>query len=70
MAELTFTLNPETGELTCHIAGIAGPACEEVAKLARDLLGEPSQEQETAEYRLRSTVQPRARVGAQHQGQQ
>ncbi len=56
MPEVEFTINPETGELTLHVKGIAGPACDDVAKLARELLGEPTREVKTAEYHLRTNV--------------
>lgn len=61
MPEVAFTLDPATGELTLHIKGVAGPACDNVAKLAHDLLGEPGDERRTAEYSLRPRVTPRVR---------
>lgn len=64
MAEIAFTIDPETGELTLHVGGVAGPACDDVAKLARELLGAPAREEETAEYRVRPTAQLRVRFGA------
>lgn len=62
MPEIDFTIDPATGELQLHIAGIAGPACDDVARLAKALLGEPGREQPTAEYHLRPTVRPRLRT--------
>jgi hypothetical protein len=64
MPEITFTIDPTTGELELHVTGIAGPACEEVAKLARELLGQPGQERNTAEYFLRNRVQAQTRPKA------
>ena len=61
MPELDFTIDQTTGELHLHLHGIAGPACEEIAKLARAYLGTPVREEETAEYRLRPLVRPQAR---------
>ena len=61
MPELEFTIDPDTGELTFHIKGIVGPACEDVARLAKELLGQPAREEETAEYRLRPQVRPTIR---------
>ena len=61
MPEIAFTIDPTTGELELHVTGIAGPTCEEVAKLARELLGQPGQERNTAEYVLRSRVQSQLR---------
>ena len=61
MPEIEFTIDPATGELELHVTGIAGPACDDVAKLAKELLGEPGHEQKTAEYYLRPQVRPRIR---------
>jgi hypothetical protein len=62
MAEIEFTIDPATGQLELHVRGIPGPACDDVAKLAKELLGEPGHEQTTAEYRLRPPVRPQLRV--------
>jgi hypothetical protein len=59
MPEVEFTIDPRTGQLELHVKGIAGPACDDVAKLARELLGEPHREEQTAEYHLRPRIQPR-----------
>jgi hypothetical protein len=56
--ELEFSLDTATGELSLHIQGVAGPACDDVARLVKELAGEPAREEATAEYRLR----PRARA--------
>ncbi len=61
MPEIEFTIDPETGALELHVKGIAGPACDDVAKLAKELLGEPGQERQTAEYYLRPRVRPQLR---------
>jgi len=61
MPELECTIDPATGELQLHIRGIAGPACEEVARLVHDLLGEPGQERNTPQYYLRPRVLPQVR---------
>jgi len=61
MPEVEFTIDPSTGELEVHVKGIAGPACDDVARLAKELLGEPVQERQTAEYYLRPQVRPRIR---------
>ncbi len=63
MREIEFTIDPVTGELTLHVRGVAGPACDDVAKLAKELLGAPAREEETAEYRLRPRVRPQIRPG-------
>ena len=58
MPEIQFTIDSNTGELQLHVKGIAGPACDAVAKLAKELLGQPAAEQATAEYHLRTQVRP------------
>lgn len=64
MPEITFTIDPRTGKLEMHVTGIAGPACEDIAKLAKELLGAPAREEPTAEYRLRVAVRPQLRPKA------
>jgi len=59
--EIEFSIDAETGELTTHIRGIAGPACEQAAKLVAEYLGQPTSETKTAEYNLRTQVQSRVR---------
>ncbi len=61
MPEIEFTLDSTTGELTLHVKGVAGPTCDAVAKLAKQLLGEPGQERNTAEYYQRAQVRPQVR---------
>jgi hypothetical protein len=63
MPEIEFSVDRTTGQLELHVKGIAGPACDDVARLARQLLGEPGREQVTPEYYLRQQVQPRIRTG-------
>jgi hypothetical protein len=58
--ELDFTIDTATGEFTMQIEGVAGPACEGVAKLVKDLAGEPDREHRTAEYHLRQRGQRRS----------
>ena len=64
MPEIEFTLDPATGELTLQVKGVVGPTCGDVAKLARELLGEPARERNTAEYYLRTQVRPQIRPKA------
>ena len=64
MREIEFTIDPATGELTLHVRGVAGPACDDIARLAKELLGAPAREEETAEYRLR----PQTRLQIRTQG--
>jgi hypothetical protein len=65
MPEVEFTIDPTTGQLELRVRGIAGPACDDVARLAGELLGEPGKERNTAEYSLRTRVQPRIRSQGQ-----
>lgn len=61
MPEIEFSIDPETGMLELHVKGIAGPACDDVAKLAKELLGEAGHEQKTSEYYLQTKVRPQIR---------
>ncbi|HEX5502463.1 MAG TPA: DUF2997 domain-containing protein [Thermomicrobiales bacterium] len=63
MPELEFTIDQATGELRVRVRGVAGPACDDIARLARELLGAPAREEETAEYRLRPRTRPQVRSG-------
>lgn len=56
MPEVEFCIDTTTGELKMHVKGISGPACDDVAKLTKQLLGEPGREQMTAEHYLRPVV--------------
>ena len=58
MPEIDFTIDSTTGELQLHIKGVVGHACDDVAKLAKELLGRPTAEEPTAEYHLRTQVRP------------
>jgi hypothetical protein len=58
MPEIRFTIDSTTGELQLHVKGVAGPTCDDVARLAKELLGQPATEQATAEYHLRTQVRP------------
>ena len=60
MPEVEFTIDTATGEFQMHVQGVAGPACDDVARLVKDLAGEPGREYVTAEYRLRPRVQSRS----------
>ncbi len=63
MPEVQFTIDPQTGRLEMHVQGIAGPSCDDVAKITRELLGAPGSEEETAECHLRPQVRPQIRPG-------
>ena len=59
MPEIEFTIDPATGKLELHVKGVAGPGCEDIAKLAEQFLGRPAVDRNTPEYHLRPRVQPR-----------
>jgi Protein of unknown function (DUF2997) len=59
--EIEFTLDPTTGKVELQVKGIAGRACEDVAKLTAELLGAPDRERNTAEYYIRPRVRPPVR---------
>ena len=61
MPEIEFTINETTGDLTVQVKGVAGPTCEDVAKLARELLGTPASEKNTPEYFVRPRIQRQIR---------
>lgn len=63
MPEVRFAIDAASGALEFEVRGVAGPACDDVARLAKALLGEPAREQATAEYHLRPHVRPRTRPG-------
>jgi hypothetical protein len=63
MPEVQFTIDPQTGQLEMHVQGIAGPSCDDVAKITRELLGAPGRDAETAEYHLQPQVRPQIRPG-------
>ena len=61
MPEIEFTIDAATGDLAIQVKGVAGPACEDVAKVARELLGAPASEQNTPEYFVRPRIQRQIR---------
>ena len=61
MPEVECRIDPATGRLELLLKGIVGPACDHVARQARELLGRPVVERETGEYRVRPEVRPRVR---------
>lgn len=61
MPEIDFTIDPTTGKLELHIKGIRGSACQDVAKLAEELLGTPRVDQKTPEYYVKPQIRPQIR---------
>lgn len=62
MAEIEFTIDTETGKCDTKINGIQGPACEQTARRLKQVLGAPTTDRQTAEYRVRP--QSKRRVGS------
>ena len=60
MPEVEFSIDSDSGEFRLHIHGVAGPACDDVARLVKELAGSPGSEDATAEYHLRATTRVRA----------
>jgi hypothetical protein len=58
--EVEFTIDTTSGELRVHVHGVAGPGCDDVANLVKDLAGEPEHQVATAEYHLRPSMRARA----------
>jgi hypothetical protein len=65
MPEIDFTIDTKTGELQMHVRGIAGPACDDIARLVKQLAGEPGREEATAEYQVRPRVHSRTAARVQ-----
>lgn len=61
MAEIEFTIDTETGKCDTQINGIQGPACEQTARQLKQVLGIPTTDRPTAEYRIKP--QSKRRVG-------
>jgi hypothetical protein len=66
--EAEFTIDTVSGEFQLQVHGVFGPACEDVAKLVKDLAGTPGTEANTAEYRLKPRVRTRTEVRARPRG--
>jgi len=61
MPEIWFEIDERTGQLTAHIQGVKGPACEEVQRLIEQELGRATAEKRTPEYSQGVQTQPRIR---------
>lgn len=53
MPEIEFTINTETGEMTMRIDGVQGPSCADIADKVKEVMGQPSVEENTPEYHVR-----------------
>ena len=62
MPEIEFSINTETGEMQMHIEGIKGASCNDIAKLAKELLGAPEREEVTPEFYQRPQVAPQVKA--------
>ena len=58
MPEVNFTINEQTGEMEMQIEGVQGASCADVAKLVKELLGQPAREENTREFYARSNIKP------------
>ena len=58
MPEVDFSIDTETGEMQMHIEGVKGASCNDIAKLAKELLGTPEREEVTPEFYQRTHVAP------------
>ncbi|MBS1808808.1 MAG: DUF2997 domain-containing protein [Acidobacteria bacterium] len=56
MPEVNFTINEQTGEMEMQIEGVQGTSCADVAKLVKELLGQPAREENTREFFARSNI--------------
>ena len=55
MAEIEFTIDTETGKCETQVNGIQGPVCEQTAKKLKQILGSPTTDRQTPEYRIKPT---------------
>jgi succinate dehydrogenase/fumarate reductase-like Fe-S protein len=55
MAEIEFTIDTETGKCETEINGIQGPACEHTARQLKQVLGTPTTDRKTAQFRATPT---------------
>ncbi len=62
MPEVEFSINTETGEMQMYIEGVKGVSCNDIAKLAKELLGTPEQEEVTPEFYQRPQVTPQVKA--------
>lgn len=58
MPEVNFTIHEPTGEMEMQIEGVPGAACADVAKLVKELLGQPNREENTREFYALTNVRP------------
>lgn len=60
MPEAEFIIDSESGEFCLYVRGVAGPACDDIARLVKELAGPPGSEDATSEYYLRPAARVRA----------
>ena len=58
MPEIHFTLHAQTGKMEMQVEGIQGASCAEVSKLVKELLGPPTQEENTGEFYVQAQIRP------------
>ena len=62
MPEIEFKIDTETGKCETEINGIRGPACEHTVRQLKRVLGTPTTDRKTAEFR--ATPTPKRLVGS------
>lgn len=58
MPEVNFTIDEQSGEMEMQIEGVQGTSCADVAKLVKELLGQPAREENTREFYARPNIKP------------
>lgn len=61
--KIEIVVNKETGEMTVHIDGVIGPACDDIAKMVAELTGGATKEEFTPEYYQQQALGQQARMG-------
>lgn len=56
MPEIEFTIDTKTGKCETQINGIQGPACEQTARKLKQVLGSPTTDRQTVEFRIKPTT--------------
>jgi len=60
LPEAEFVIDADSSEFRLHVRGVAGPACDDIARLVKELAGPPGSEEATAEYHLRTATRVRS----------
>lgn len=68
MPQVEIQVDQATGEVTFHITGQPGPACERIAAEIAEELGEPTHVENTPEHRLRPQERVRPQIRQENGG--